>query len=736
MLKYTILLLTIVGLWQPSDWFKGWKTYLYTIYTYLMILLLYTITFTEFLYLVTSTAEIEEIANNSFLLLSMIGVCVKAATVIINKCVIDDMNILLGKDPFRPQTIAEKRIQNKYNDIINKSTFIYMSMIEVTSFVMVFSISIKNIPNRVLSCNAWVPYDYTTSPISFWLTYVLQLTVHAYGASINAAFDTLIPSLMYQICCQFSILQHRFEKLPDVMSNIKKYDDEKSIILETMKLSECVEHHLQIYQWAERCNQIFSGIIFLQYSISSIILCVSVILLTQIEYNDPNFASTVLYLICIFFQIFILCCTGNQVTIESIHVKNAIYCMDWTQFELSTKKHLMMIMKRTMHPVVFTSGHFVKLSLDSFTNPSDWFKGWKTHLYTVYTILMILLLFTMTFTEFLYLITSTDEVEKIAINSFILLSMIGASGKAVTVAKNRCIIFDMIILLKKDPFRPQTIAEKRIQNKYNEMINKSTFIYISMIEVTMIIMIGLLSIENIPNRVLIYNAWIPYDYATPITFWSTYMLQLFAHAYGASINAAFDTLIPSMMFQICCQFSILQHRFEILPDVMSNIKKYNKKKSMLLETIKLCECVEHHLQIYQWAERCNYIFSGIIFLQYSISSIVLCVSVYLLTKIEFNSLNFAIIIMYLMCMLTQIFILCYSGSKVTIESTLISDAIYCMDWSQFDLSTKKNLMMVMKRALHPVKFTSGYFVTLSIESFTHLVKLSYSAFSVLKQSSG
>ncbi|XP_044010398.1 uncharacterized protein LOC122854052 [Aphidius gifuensis] len=332
-------------------------------------------------------------------------------------------------------------------------------MIEVTSFVMVFSISIKNIPNRVLSCNAWVPYDYTTSPISFWLTYVLQLTVHAYGASINAAFDTLIPSLMYQICCQFSILQHRFEKLPDVMSNIKKYDDEKSIILETMKLSECVEHHLQIYQL-----------------------------------------------------------------------------------------------------------------------------------------------------KFLYLITSTDEVEKIAINSFILLSMIGASGKAVTVAKNRCIIFDMIILLKKDPFRPQTIAEKRIQNKYNEMI--------------------------------------------------------------------------------------------------------------------------------KWAERCNYIFSGIIFLQYSISSIVLCVSVYLLTKIEFNSLNFAIIIMYLMCMLTQIFILCYSGSKVTIESTLISDAIYCMDWSQFDLSTKKNLMMVMKRALHPVKFTSGYFVTLSIESFTHLVKLSYSAFSVLKQSSG
>lgn len=209
-------------------------------------------------------------------------------------------------------------------------------MIEVTLIVMIVSVSIKNVPNRVPSYNAWVPYDSTT-PIGFWFTYIHQNIAHAYGASINAAFDTLIPSMMIEICCQFSILQHRFGIPHDVI---------RSSSCHTIKFGERVEHHLQIYQlsiifnyiflliviiitlilffifsffrWAKRCNNIFSEIIFLQYSISSIILCVSVYLLTQLEYNDPSFVSIIMYLICMLTEIFILCYSGSQVTAEVI----------------------------------------------------------------------------------------------------------------------------------------------------------------------------------------------------------------------------------------------------------------------------------------------------------------------------------------------------------------------------------------------------------------------------------
>ncbi|XP_044010397.1 odorant receptor 4-like [Aphidius gifuensis] len=346
MLEYTILLLTYAGLWQPTYWIPGsWKTYLYKIYTYSVLSIVYAETLSELLYLATSTHGIADI-----------------------------MITLLGKEPYPSKIDSKNIILNKYNNIINKRSLAYIIMNQMTMIIMIVTFSIKNISNRVLIANCWIPYDHTTT-IGFWFTYIFQCIARAYQSLIATAFDTLVPSMMYQICYQCSILQCRFETMPDVIRNIKKYNKKNSIILETMKLGECVRHHIQIYQlsiiliiWAERCNNIFSGIIFLQYSISSIVLCVSVVLLTQIEYNDPIFASTILYLVCMFFQIFILCYSGNQVTIESMNVGDMVYCMDWTQFELSTKKNLMMIMKRTMHPVVFTSGYFVTLSIGSFTD--------------------------------------------------------------------------------------------------------------------------------------------------------------------------------------------------------------------------------------------------------------------------------------------------------------------------------------------------------------------------------
>nr|AZQ24890.1 odorant receptor [Aphidius gifuensis] len=368
MLKYTILLLTYCGLWQPSDWIPGsWKTYLYTIYTYSVFLTVYSITLLELLYLVTSTDEIEEIASNSFVSFSMISASAKALNIFMNKSVIFDMIILLEKDSYQSKIDCKNIILKKYNEMINKNSLSYIIMVEVTMIVLVVTFSIINIPNRVFTTNILVPFGEIT-PFRFWFIYIFQNIAHAYATSIHGAFDTLLPSMIYQICCQFSILQNRFKILPDIIHNIKKFDETKKIILEKNKLSECVEHHLQIYEWAKKCNNIFGGIIFLQYSISSVVLCVSVYLLTKIEYGNPEFLPVVMYTMCMVIEIFILCYSGNQVTIESINVGHAIYDMDWTQFELSTKKNLMMIMNRTLHPVIFTGCHFVKLSIDSFTS--------------------------------------------------------------------------------------------------------------------------------------------------------------------------------------------------------------------------------------------------------------------------------------------------------------------------------------------------------------------------------
>lgn len=63
-------------------------------------------------------------------------------------------------------------------------------------------------------------------------------------------------------------------------------------------------------------NLIFSKMIFIQYSFSTIILCSSVYAFSQMPAFSPEFIACLVYILCMFFQIFVLCISGQRVTIE------------------------------------------------------------------------------------------------------------------------------------------------------------------------------------------------------------------------------------------------------------------------------------------------------------------------------------------------------------------------------------------------------------------------------------
>ncbi|XP_011705227.1 PREDICTED: odorant receptor Or2-like, partial [Wasmannia auropunctata] len=88
----------------------------------------------------------------------------------------------------------------------------------------------------------------------------------------------------------------------------------------------------------------------------------------------------------------------------------------------------------------------------------------------------------------------------------------------------------------------------------------------------------------------------------------------------------------------------------------------------------------------------------------------------------------------LVFMFVQIFIYCWAGNEVMLKSTGLGEAIYHMDWILMTISEQKDLLMIMKRSTRPIKFTSSFLVTLSLESYGNILKASYSAFNVLQQS--
>lgn len=115
---------------------------------------------------------------------------------------------------------------------------------------------ILDIPRRALPFRAWVPYNYDTTQIGFWFAYFHVLIAPAVGALVNIGFDTLIPGLMMQTCAQIKILKSRLTAIPKTINTRKqsRYHEndsesqKESRILESELLTECVRHHLEIYQ--------------------------------------------------------------------------------------------------------------------------------------------------------------------------------------------------------------------------------------------------------------------------------------------------------------------------------------------------------------------------------------------------------------------------------------------------------------------------------------------------------
>ncbi|XP_044001506.1 odorant receptor 4-like [Aphidius gifuensis] len=134
------------------------------------------------------------------------------------------------------------------------------------------------------------------------------------------------------------------------------------------------------------------------------------------------------------------------------------------------------------------------------------------------------------------------------------------------------------------------------------------------------------------------------------------------------------------------------------------------------------------------ADKINSIFTSVIFLQYSASSIIICTSIYLISQMPLFTVEFAALAMYLICMLIQIFLLCITGNEATLECSSLASEIYKTNWLVLSKRTKSYLILMMIRTRKPIVFTSGHIITLSLDSFKSLLKMSYSAYNLLQQS--
>ncbi|KAG5323693.1 OR94B protein, partial [Pseudoatta argentina] len=337
--------------------------------------------------------------------------------------------------------------------------------------------------------------------------------------------------------------------------------------------------------------------------------------------------------------------------------------------------------------------------------------------YTIYSVAMNFLLHSFTFCGLVDCFISEDL--KTFIEKFSLfLSVLGVSCKVTNLAVRRQEIINLTDMLLDDICVPRNAHELNIQQRFDRNAKIITICCEILNESAAFCLIAQFQ-HFVNTRTLPLYDWVPYDISSTTIFWATLLHQTIIIMICANTSVAHETLISGFMIQICAQLDILCHRARILPDLLQEARKCSitKEDFKMRERQLIREIVHHHRYVYRFAERINAVFTLMIFVQFTISSTVLCLCIYQMLTTNLLSVEFAYSSSYLGSMLIQIYLYCWFGNEVTLKSTEIGNAVYEMDWPMLPVDLMKTLLIIITQSVKPIKITSGYIITLSNESF-------------------
>ncbi|XP_017789847.1 PREDICTED: odorant receptor 94b-like [Habropoda laboriosa] len=348
-LKSTSLLLKISGCYLPHSWTTPFERSLYNIYGVFSFLLLSSLVLSQILDVAINVESQDDFSDNFSVTAVVFLTWFKLSILLIRRGNFIFLIDTLQNKPFSPVDTEENEIRAKFEKITEWNTIGYWSLLLISTFFIYVRSLLIDFSNRKLMFRAWIPYDYSPAPI-FILTFVHQAIAATICCTSSVTVDSLYTGLLINIYCQFEILEHR-------LRNVKTEQDDS--------VKQCAQHHDRIYQFSKKVNEEFKLILISQFCISMSVICFNLYRMTQIK-MDTKFVEIILYSFCTITQIFYYCWYGNEVKDKSLQLPYMIFHSDWTSLNNNVTRALLIMMRRAVRPIEFTSIHVVSVNLESF----------------------------------------------------------------------------------------------------------------------------------------------------------------------------------------------------------------------------------------------------------------------------------------------------------------------------------------------------------------------------------
>ncbi|KAL6263328.1 hypothetical protein P5V15_006125 [Pogonomyrmex californicus] len=740
LLPVNFYVLRFCGVWKESKDDNLIIRFISFCYRYTIAVLIYHFTISEIIELIRMRNNMEDLTECLFLALSFITLCLKYLNFLMRQCELRALLNCFRAKLCQARDSTEESILKQYDRKAKQTACLFMFMCQTTG-LLILTVPLLTDDKRSLPCKMYVPYSITAF-LPYVLTYLQQTTALIYGILLNVSFDSLVYGLIIHTCGQIELLCYR---LTEKIRFLQEHNEEKKLsVIEDYAIAECVKHHISVYNITNRIQSLFIWTTTTLFFFSLLTLCTSIYQMSKKELFSPEFFSFILYLGSMMFQVFIYCWYGNELDLKNKNIAHAIYASDWTVISAKHRKNLLLVMLMSQRGRILSSYGFCALILSTFT----WlqFNIFIINLMSIFIFVsiyfvlpllynktsryaIVILIYEFTLSEVIELIRTHDDIEDITEGLFLALTYVALCFKYGNFLARRDEIIMLLDCFRKETCQPKNTEEKMILVKYDRKAKWCVRFFMSISQATCIALILAPVVgPQDTDRPLPFKTYLPYSISDLYPYLATYLQHVGAIFYGVLLNVSFDSLVYGFTLHVCGQIELLCYR-------LSKIFKDYSKQYQIDSGAMISECVRHHLNVHELVRRIQSLFVWTVTILFIFSMVTLCTSIFQMSKKKILSVKFLSLTLYLGSMLFQVFFYCWYGNELQLKSKNIGNAIYSSNWTIATTRDRRSLLFVMIISQRGLRLSYYGIFNLALDTFTWILKTSYSAFNVLQQTS-
>nr|WCC57358.1 odorant receptor 23 [Papilio dardanus] len=210
-------------------------------------------------------------------------------------------------------------------------------------------------------------------------------------------------------------------------------------------------------------------------------------------------------------------------------------------------------------------------------------------------------------------------------------------------------------------------------------------------------------------------------------------------------TATMDCILFGFYMQARLQLQMLRYNLMHIADFEDEVNEVDDNKIVVRRLYKdmenmrfkdlfytrLVRCIKRHQLILWLVDEVESVFRASMILQFLIMAWVICMTLYKLVSLDLLSPQFITMIAYMICVLVQLFLICYFGTQLKYESEYVNQSIYESDWPAVSPRLRRPLLILMERCYQPIQPCIAYIVPMSLDIFISVVKFSYSLYTFL-----